>query len=648
MSLRSLLKIDGSGLTAALTFVLALGLFPATVLASGGGEDPTTATITATESGSVTSFFSSIGQRLGIGASDDTFLQPEQAFPFSAEIKDPYTITAYWEILDGYYLYRDKFSFVLQDADGVEVANVDIPRGKEKHDESFGLMEVFYHEVSIDIALQRTNKAATDLTLVAKYQGCADAGFCYPPMKQAVALSLPEAVMPAPVATTSPGGSGFVSEQDQLAQSLSQNSIALSMLSFFGLGLLLTFTPCVFPMIPILSSIIAGQGSNITTRRAFSLSLVYVMAMALTYTVAGVLAGLFGGNLQAAFQNPWILGSFSALFVLLSLSMFGFYELQLPSRFQSKLTEVSNKQRGGTVTGVAIMGFLSALIVGPCVAAPLAGALIYIGQTGDAVLGGAALFALSLGMGAPLLLIGTSAGKFLPKAGPWMDAIKAVFGVLLLAVAIWMLERIIPGAIALALWAALFIISAIYLGALENLKPEASGWQRLWKGFGVVMLIYGATLLIGSVSGGRDLFQPLAGLSVAQANGGAGAPSKAHLEFEQIKGLDGLNQALARAKRNNQHVMLDFYADWCISCKEMEASTFSDPGVKQALDNVMLIQADVTDNDAQDQALLKHFGLIGPPTILLFTPAGEELRQYRLVGFLGPDDFESLIRTALN
>ncbi len=628
--------------------VTLLILLPAAAFASGtAAEDPTTATIAPADSGGVSSFFSSLGQRLGLGG-DDTFLQPEQAFSFSAEIKDPYTINAYWDIRDGYYLYRDKFDFTLEDANGVELGTIDIPRGKEKNDESFGLMEVFYDEVSIDISLIRTNKAATPLTLVAKYQGCANAGFCYPPMKTALPLSLPEATTPAPTPAAAAPGGDFISEQDQLAQSLSEQSILLSMVTFFGLGLLLTFTPCVFPMIPILSSIIAGQGTKLTTRRAFSLSLVYVLAMALTYTVVGILAGLFGGNLQATFQNPWILASFSALFVVLSLSMFGFYELQLPSRLQSRLTEISNRQQGGTLAGVAIMGFLSALIVGPCVAAPLAGALIYIGQTGDAVLGGAALFALSMGMGAPLLLIGTSAGKLLPKAGPWMDAIKAVFGVLLLAVAIWMLERIIPGAAALALWAALFIVSAIYLGALESLQPEASGWRKLWKGVGVVLLIYGTVLLVGSASGGRDLFQPLSGVVMAQPAPGTTQQPARHLQFEQIKGLEGLNQALARAERNNQYVMLDFYADWCVACKEMEAVTFTDPGVQQALSNVMLIQADVTDNDELDKALLDHFGLIGPPTILLFTPSGEELRQYRLVGFLNPDDFEQLLRTALN
>ncbi len=628
-----------------LVIIFLLVLIPLASFGAGGEEDPTTATITPSSQGG---FFSSLSQRLGFGGSEDTFLQPEQAFALSTEVKDPYTLGVYFEIADGYYLYRDKFSFSLKDADGVELGAIDIPRGKEKHDEAFGLMEVFYHEVDISLALQRNNREATSLILVTKYQGCADAGFCYPPMKQETPLSLPAAKTPPPETTTTAGGAAkpFVSEQDRLARSLSDQSIVLSLITFFVLGLLLTFTPCVFPMIPILSSIIAGQGQNITTRKAFSLSLVYVLAMALTYTLAGIFAALAGENLQAAFQNPWILGTFALVFVALSLSMFGFYELQLPQSLQSKLTALSNKQQGGTYAGVAIMGFLSALIVGPCVAAPLAGALIYISQTGDAVIGGAALFALSLGMGTPLLLIGTSAGKWLPKAGPWMDAIKAVFGVLLLAVAIWMLERIIPGALALLLWAALFIVSAVYLGALEQLQPEASGWRKLWKGLGVIMLIYGSLLLVGSASGGRDLFQPLAGLSPGQsvaATTQGQQPRGGELTFQRIKGLDELNQALARAQQNNQRVMLDFYADWCISCKEMEALTFSNPRVQEALKDFVLLKADVTDNDEVDKALLNHFGLIGPPSILFFAN-GEELRPYRLVGFLNATEFEQLVR----
>jgi len=372
------------------------------------------------------------------------------------------------------------------------------------------------------------------------------------------------------------------------------------------------------------------------------MSLVYVLAMALTYTVAGVVAGLFGSNLQAAFQNPWILSTFALVFVALSFSMFGFYELQMPNAIQSKLTEISNRQQGGTLTGVAVMGFLSALIVGPCVAAPLMGALIYIGQTGDAVLGGSALFALSMGMGAPLLVIGTAAGKLLPKAGGWMDAVKAVFGVLLLAVAIWMLERIIPAQVSMLLWAALLIVSAIYMGALDSLPQGVSGWRRLWKGLGMIGLIYGALLLVGVASGGSDALQPLKGVGFGSGGGSAQTGvAQQKVQFKKIKGLEGLNRELQAAKSQGKVVMLDFYADWCISCKEMEKYTFSDPGVQQALQDVVLLKADVTPNDELDQALLKNFGLIGPPSILFFDRNGEEQRNFRLVGFLKADKFKA-------
>ena len=398
-------------------------------------------------------------------------------------------------------------------------------------------------------------------------------------------------------------------------------------------------------MIPILSGIIIGQGDKISTRSAFTLSVIYVLAMAVTYTVAGVAAGVFGENIQAAFQNPWILGSFAAVFVLLSLSMFGFYELQMPSAIQSKLTEYSNKQQGGTYVGVAIMGFLSALIVGPCVAAPLAGALIYIGQTGDAVLGGLALFALSMGMGAPLIAIGTSAGKLLPRAGGWMDVIKAIFGVMLLGVAIWMLERIIPATVGILLWAILFIVSSIYMGALEGLKAESTGWNRLWKGLGLILFAYGMLLLVGASAGSKDMFQPLKGLAMAS---GYSAQNQQHLQFTQIKGLAGLNQQLAMAEKQQKPVMLDFYADWCVSCKEMEKYTFNDPTVQANLKNTLLLQADVTDNDELDKELYKHFGIIGPPAIIFYDPKGNEQKNYRVVGYMPAEKFGPHIQQALN
>jgi thiol:disulfide interchange protein DsbD len=421
---------------------------------------------------------------------------------------------------------------------------------------------------------------------------------------------------------------------------LGSDQALLTALSLFGIGLLLAFSPCVFPMIPILSSIIIGQGQAVTTRRAFTLSLVYVLAMALTYTAAGVIAGLFGENLQIAFQSPWIIISFSLIFVALALSMFGFYELQLPERLQSRLNEISNRQQNGKYLGVAVMGCLSALIVGPCVAAPLAGVLIYIGLSGDAWMGGFSLFMMSLGMGLPLLIIGTSAGKLLPRVGPWMTTVKAIFGVLLLGMTIWMLERILPGPVALLLWAALLVGSAVNMGALSRLEPEADGWQKLWKAAGLVMLIYGGTLIIGATSGNDDVFQPLKSLrSTSLAN------NANHASFEPVKGLTGLTSALNAATLRNQPVMLDFYADWCVECKKLEKATFADPAVVQALAGFRLLQTDVTANDAEDQALLKKYGLFGPPAILFFDNLGREISSRRLIGFLDADDFQNHIKS---
>lgn len=591
-----------------------------------------------------------LGSSFGLSVGDEPFLEVDKAFAYSSDVSDGNTIVTRWKIADGYYLYRDKFSFDVKDASGITVGNVSFPKGKMKNDEAFGNMEVYHDGVELRVPLIRAVTTPTNITFVARYQGCAEKGFCYPPQERELPMALPTATTQANAGaqmTAAEAAQAPISEQDRIAASLVGGSTLWVVLSFFGFGLLLAFTPCVFPMIPILSSIIVGQGEHLSTRRAFTLSLIYVLAMAVTYTVAGVIAGMFGGNVQAAFQNPWILGSFAAVFVVLSLSMFGFYELQMPSFIQSKLTEISNKQKGGTLVGVGIMGFLSALIVGPCVAAPLAGALIYIGQTGDAVLGGVALFALSMGMGAPLLAIGTSAGKILPRAGTWMETIKAVFGVLLLAVAIWMIERVIPAQVALLLWALLLIISSIYMGALEPHGIDATGWKKLSKGIGLVMLTYGVLLVIGASSGARDMFQPLQNLAVG-SGGSTTAAAESHMTFKRIRGIEALDREIAAANAQGKPVMLDFYADWCISCKEMEKFTFSDRAVKEALAQAVLLQADVTANDDIDKALLKRFGLIGPPSILFFAKDGQERRAYRLVGFIKPKEFRTHVERAFS
>ncbi len=568
---------------------------------------------------------------LGLNLFGDELLPADEAFRFIADVKDGNTVHLAWQIADGYYLYRQKFGFSLLDGAGVQLGTPNIPRGKSTHDEAFGNVEIFYTEVDFDLPLLRSDPGPMRVTLQVNYQGCAERGVCYPPITKSVELDLPNSVIKKQLASTK---AKPISEQSMIALGLQHDALWLTVISFFGFGLILAFTPCVLPMIPILSGLIIGQGSNINTRRAFLLSLSYVLAAALTYTVFGILAGLFGSNLQVLFQSPWIIVTFSLVFVLLALSMFDFYTLQMPTSIQSRLAALENRQEGGTLIGAFIMGVLSALIVGPCVAAPLIGVLIYIGQSGDAVLGGLALFAMGLGMGFPLLIIGASAGRLLPKAGSWMNATKAVFGVLLLGVAVWFLERILPAAVTMLLWAGLLIIPAIYLHALDPLPSGASGWQRLWKGCAIFMLVYGVILVVGVASGGKDPLQPLTQLV------GRDGMERAHgLTFEPVKSSSELDVYLDRASQNGQWVMLDYYADWCISCKEMERYTFSDKRVQQALRNVVLLQADVTEDNQQDKKLLARFGLIGPPATLFFGPDKLEREAYRVVGYKDADDF---------
>ena len=572
-------------------------------------------------------------------------LPPEEAFVFEAIGLNAETALLRFTAQPGYYLYQDKFEFKLAGDSGLVIREVIWPEAIIKDDPEFGPVPVYFGQIEVPLRFNRPAGPAVDLTLDAAFQGCRDGDICYPPMSRTLSFEMPAAT----VAIGTPGGkpdvpaqaqdaapAAPVSEQDRLAKAL-VDSPGEAIFWFFVAGLLLAFTPCVFPMVPILSGIIAGQGSQLTTIKAFWLSLVYVLAMAVTYTIAGVLAGLFGQNLQAVFQNPWILGTFVLIFILLALSMFGFYELQLPSRLQTRLAETSNRQKGGSFWGVAVMGFLSALIVGPCVAPPLMAALIVIGTSGDAVLGGAALFAMSLGMGVPLIIFGVSAGKLVPKAGAWMEAVKAVFGVGLLAVAIWMLERILSGQVIMLLWGVLAIGCATYLGALERIEPGASGWKRLWKALGLVLLVLGTLELVGAAAGGDNWLKPLQNIR----GGGATSVDAAHAEFQRIKSLDDLEQSLAGAKATGKASMLDFYADWCIECIRMERNTFPDSGVQSMLSSMQLLQADVTANDAADQALMKAFGIIGPPAILFFDRQGNEMRAYRLVGYFSPDEFSA-------
>jgi thiol:disulfide interchange protein DsbD len=586
---------------------------------------------------------------------DDEILPAEQAFRVSAESPDGLNVRLDWQIAKGTYLYRDEIRLRLKDSQGLSLGELKLPQAVIKEnsvrpDGDLGDVAVYEADFGLEVPLLRHQATASKASLEVSYQGCNEVGICYPPQSQSFELELP-AVDASKVTqangtdqqqtstATSKAGNEEASEQDQIAALLKGGNTWLILLSFFGIGLLLAFTPCVFPMIPILSGIIAGQGKDLTTGKAFMLSLIYVLAMAVAYTVAGVAAGLFGENIQAAFQNPWILGTFALVFVALAFSMFGYYDLQLPSSWQSRISALSNRQQGGTYTGVAIMGLLSALIVGPCVAPPLAGALIYIGQTGDALLGGAALFAMSLGMGAPLIAIGTGAGRFLPRAGGWMDAIKAVFGVMMLGVAILLLERIIDPSIAMLLWGLLLICSSVYMGALRQLPDNASGYDKLWKGLGVAALIYGALMLVGVAANGKDTLQPLRGLSLGGGSGNAASQQSAKLQFQRIKTTADLEREVAKAKAANKGIMLDFYADWCTYCIQFEKYVFSDTRVQARLANSLLLQADVTANDADDKALLGSLGLIAPPAILFWNSSGAEQRNLRIMGYMEVEKF---------
>ncbi len=561
-------------------------------------------------------------------------LEPEKAFVLRTEQPGADTVLARWRVAEGYYLYRERIR--VEPSPGVRVLGIETPAGESKDDPNFGRMEVYHRDAAqalIRLAFDAPRPA--DATITLEYQGCAEIGVCYPPMRQRIALGGAGA---AGTSAATPAAGGAEPDQDRLARLLTEHRL-WALPTFFGLGLLLAFTPCVFPMIPILSGVIAGQGKPLTRRRGFLLAAVYVLAMAATYTVAGVLAAHLGQNLQALFQNPWVITGFAALFVLLAASMFGLYELQMPAWLQTRLAALSHRQRGGEYLGVAAMGLLSALIVGPCVAPPLIGALAVIAQTGDTLAGGAALFALSLGMGAPLLAVGASAGHFLPRAGHWMERVKAVFGVGLIAVALLMLERIVPAWLAMAAWAVLLIVCATYMGALSVVPHGAPSWRTLVKGLGLVLLIQGALLLIGVAAGGREVWRPLAGLTLV-----GGPAAEAGPAFRPVKTVAELGRAIADA--GGRLVMLDVYADWCVSCKELERDTFPAPAVRAALADAVLLRADVTANDAEDQALLKRFGLYGPPAILFFGADGTERRASRVIGYQGAEAFAATARRA--
>ncbi len=602
-----------------------------------------------------------LAKELGISTLGDTNapLHPDEAFGFDIVADDKQNLSVRWSITPGHYLYQDKLGFnITEPTAGVSLGEPVLPKGIEENDQYFG--DIIIYNENFDVKLPFAGKTDS-ITVKVGYQGCSKlTGICYPPQTKSQTIDLSSAKMAtaSAVATTvasvttntdstTASAPVKVSEQDDFANKLRNNTLFASLFLFFLAGIALTFTPCVFPMIPILSGIIAGQGSDTSTKKSFFLSLSYVLMMALTYAVVGVIAALSGENLQVALQNPWVIGTFAGLFVLLSLAMFGFYELQMPASVQNKLASLSNSQTGGSMINAGIMGFLSALIVGPCVTAPLIGALIYIAQTKDVIVGGTSLFALGLGMGVPLMIVGTSAGKILPKAGAWMDKVKAGFGIMMLALAIWMLERIVSMQMVVLLSGILVIFTAVYMGALDTLSDSSTGWKRFFKASGLVTLLYGAMLLFGAASGSGSLIQPLKGSFVSGGSTGTNTVEQG-LIFTPFKGIKGLDEALALAKQQNKTVMLDFYADWCIACKEMEHTTFMDSTVITSLKDTVLLQADVTLNDDQDKALLKKFGLFGPPAILFFDKEGQENLPYRIVGEIKAKPFNDHIIQFLN
>lgn len=604
----------------------------------------------------------------------DDFLDPEQAFRLGAQVRPDGAAELVFGIADGYYLYREQFRITTHPAAaGVAVT---LPRGEIKHDATFGRdMEVHHRRAVLQLRLDAATPAGAPLFLVVRSQGCAEAGLCYPPQVHVLRASVGEGgrlLALSPVAADEARAAGVDTAGAMLAQAapdagalgsaaeaeapgssgeigrlqavLQQGRLLPIAGAFLLAGLLLAFTPCVLPMVPILSSILIGHGGAHDRPhrrgRGFVLALAYALGMAVVYTLLGVAAGLAGEGLAAWLQNPWVLGAFGLLLVALALSMFGVYTLQMPAALQTRLSAASGRLRGGTLLGAAGMGMLSALVVGPCVAAPLAGALIYISQTRDVVIGGVALFAMAMGMSLPLLAMGASAGALLPRVGPWMERVKTVFGLLLLAVAWWLVQPVLPAWAVLSLAAVWLGLAAAFLGAFDTLGASASLRHRAAKGAGLALAVLAAVQIVGAVAGARSPWQPLAPFTGA----GSAQAQTAALPFARIASVAELDAALQAAA--GRPVMLDFYADWCVSCKEMEHLTFSDEGVRARLAGAVLLQADVTANTPEHRALLKRFGLFGPPGIVFFDRQGREVEGTRVIGFEGPQAFIASLQRA--
>ena len=564
------------------------------------------------------------------------FLMPDEAFIPHAKLNENMQIEASVEIANDIYLYVDQLKLEVLDGSGIAILNIKKPKSVEYHGDM-----VYLDSPDFVVNLKKDAGVTGSKTIefILSYQGCSEQGLCYEPLSKSYKFDIESSRLNSSLQKTelklqelskledAKPVKEELSESDAIANTIKSGNIIVILLTFLSFGLLLALTPCVFPMIPIISGVIISQGKGITTSKALALSIVYVLAMAVAYTIAGVLAGLFGANLQAALQTPWVIYSFSGVFVALAFSMFGFYELKLPDSLVSKVS--ASGSRSGYI-GVAIMGFLSALIVGPCVAAPLAGALVYIGQTGDAVLGGMALFAMSIGMGLPLIAVGVSAGKFMPKPGAWMTMVSAIFGVMMLGVAIWMLERVVDAYITMLLYAILGIGFSIYLGALEK------GGHIFKKSVAIVLFAYSLALLMGVLGGSTNMAKPLEFLKPQTVS--SIIKSKAsHPEFTKVSSIKELDAIIN--KNRGKKIILDFYADWCSSCKELEEVTFSDARVAAKMSEFVLIQADVTANEQEQKDLSKKYGVFGPPVILFLDEESRVKKSKTIVGFVEPDEF---------
>ncbi|WP_129781528.1 protein-disulfide reductase DsbD [Peristeroidobacter soli] len=582
------------------------------------------------------------------GNKQQDFLPPDEAFRFGAGMEKPDSVALTWIIAENYYIYKDRLH-VETDTPGVTLGKLQLPKGDPKHDEYFGDTEVYHEVLEASLPIARPAGPGGTLNLKVTYQGCANEGICYNPITKNVSLELPASDKATSVPTDAQSTAGSaasskapVAEQDKLASLIRDGNLLAVLATFFGLGVLLSFTPCVLPMIPILSGIIVGQGGTVTPARGFSLAFTYVQGMALTYAAAGAAFVLaFKQAPQAFFQQPWIITLMTLLFVVLALAMFGVFTLQLPSALQTRLTSVSNEQKSGTYIGTFIMGALSALVVTACVAPAIIAALSVISQTGQIARGAGALYATGLGMGVPLLIVGASAGSLLPKVGPWMDTVKSLFGVLFLAVAVYLVSPLLPSGGVMLLWSLLAVLSGFWVFSLKARDggPAAAPLRAL----GLIAIVYGILLLIGAASGSKDPLQPLDRL----AAGGGGAGTQEHaLAFQRIKTVSDLENAVAAATAAGRPVMLDFFADWCVSCKEMEKYTFPDPGVQSALANAVLLQADVTANDDADKALMNRFEIFGPPTIAFYGADGVERKDFRLVGFVPAERFREHVKAA--